>query len=158
MKSNFERMLELADAVFDARSDVSQIQVNETVLEHLQQIHPACVSSEENEAGPVAWMLLIPTTQTLMDQFLAGSVTELQLYEQTPLHTSYEALYVCSAMVLPEFQRQGIARRLLMDAVTAIRQEHPIKSLFAWTFSNEGLLLAQSVSKEVELPLYIKSV
>ena len=150
-------MLQLADDVFAARLDNAQIQVDETVLEHLQKIHPACVCAEENEDGPIAWMLLIPTTHALKEQFLEGDLTELQLYAQTPLHTTYDALYLCSAMVLPEFQRKGIAKRLLMDALASIRKDHPINTLFAWTFSQEGQLLAQSLAQAVQLPLRIKN-
>jgi ribosomal protein S18 acetylase RimI-like enzyme len=155
-KNNFERMLQLADEVFDAKSDSAQIQVNEEVLNHLQEIHPACVSGEENENGPIAWMLLVPTTQSLMDLFLSGKISEQLLYEQTSLNVTYDAIYLCSAMVLPEYRRKGLAKKLLINAIASISKDHPIKNLFVWTFSKEGLLLSQAIAEAVNLPLLIK--
>ncbi len=74
--SNFERMLQLADEVFATRQDASQLDINEEVLGHLREIHPATVSEFDDGHGPVAWLLLIPTTNNLMSQFLEGKISE----------------------------------------------------------------------------------
>src|SRR5690242_168538 len=112
--SNFERMIQLADDVFASRQDPNQLDVNPGVLEHLQKIHPATVSQFDDGNGPVAWLLLIPTTLDLMKRFLNNDISERDLYEQTPLNTSYEALYLCSAMVLEEYRKKGITKRLAL--------------------------------------------
>jgi len=78
------------------------LDVNEEVIQHLQQIHPATVSEYDDVNGPVAWILLLPTTTELMHQFLEQKISEKELYEKTPLNISYDALYLCSAMVLEE--------------------------------------------------------
>ncbi len=156
MPSNFERMLQLADEVFASRSDPNQLDINEEVLAHLREIHPATVSAHDDGDGPVAWLLVIPTTHDLMDQFLKGAITERQLYERTPRHVSYDALYLCSAMVLDEYRRKGISKRLALDAVAAIRKDHPIKTLFVWTFSKEGQLGSEALARIVGLPLRVK--
>jgi ribosomal protein S18 acetylase RimI-like enzyme len=151
--SNFERMIQLADEVFATREDLRQLDINEQVLNHLRSLHPATVSEWDDGQGPVAWVLVIPTTQVLKDQFLNGSITEKELYEQTPVHASYDTVYLCSAMVLEEYRKQGLARRLTVDAVEAIKKDHPITSLFVWTFSHEGLLCAEAVARETHLSL-----
>ncbi|HNV30723.1 MAG TPA: hypothetical protein PKJ83_16375 [Cyclobacteriaceae bacterium] len=156
--TNFERMIELADEVFASKSDHNQLDVNEGVLEHLRQIHPATVSEYDDGKGPVAWLLVIPTTNDLMNQFLTGKISERELYELTPLGTTYEALYLCSAMVLKEYRRKGITRRLALSAVEAIRKDHPIQSLFVWTFSKEGRTGAEELARIVALPLYQREV
>lgn len=155
--SNFERMLQLADEVFASRSDPNQLDINEQVLVHLRKIHPATVSAHEVEDGPVAWLLLIPTTTELMKRFLQGAITERELYEQTPLDTSYDALYLCSAMVLEEYRRQGIMKNLALSAAEAIRRDHPIKALFVWTFSEEGRIGSEELSRTLGLPLYLRA-
>ena len=152
--SYLERMIHLADEVFASKNDPDQLDVNPSVLEHLQQIHPSTVCQLDEGHGPVAWILLIPTTSDLMNRFLNHEISEKELYEQTTLNTSYDALYLCSAMVLDEFRRKGIARRLTVEAVEKIREDHPIKSLFVWTFSREGLLSAEALAQIVSLPLY----
>jgi GNAT superfamily N-acetyltransferase len=155
--TNFERMIELADEVFATKSDPNQLDINEEVLDHLRRIHPATVSEFDDGNGPVAWILLIPTTTELMNLFIQGTISEKELYELTPLNTKYEALYLCSAMVLEEYRRKGIAKRLTLKALEAICKDHPIKSLFVWTFSKEGLLSAEALARETAIPLFQRS-
>jgi hypothetical protein len=155
--SNFERMIQLADEVFATKSDPNQLDINEEVLDHLRRIHPATVSEFDDGNGPVAWILLIPTTTELMNLFIQGTISEKELYELTPLNTKYEALYLCSAMVLEEYRRKGIAKRLTLKALEAICKDHPIKSLFVWTFSKEGLLSAEALARETAIPLLHRS-
>jgi predicted GNAT family acetyltransferase len=151
--TNFERMLQLADEVFASKTDHNQIDVNEDVLEHLRKIHPATVSEYKEGDGPVAWVLVIPTTMYLMNQFLDATLSERELYEQTPFNTKYETLYLCSAMVLEEYRKKGLAKKLTLKAIEAIRKDHPIQSLFVWTFSAEGKLAADSIARSLHLPL-----
>ena len=152
--SNFERMIQLADEVFATRNDPEQLDVNEDVLAHLHEIHPATVSEHDDGNGPVAWVILIPTTTELMNKFLCGEISEKQLYELTPLNSTYQTVYLCSAMVLEEYRRQGIARRLVLESLEAIKKDHPIDALFVWTFSKEGLIASEALAKLVNLPLY----
>ena len=151
--SNFERMIQLADDVFAVKNDPDQLDVNQDVLDQLRRIHPATVSEFDDGHGPVAWVLLIPTTLGLMDQFLNHSISEKELYEQTPLDAAYEAIYLCSAMVLEEYRRKGIARQLTLKAIDSIRKDHPIKNLFVWSFTIEGDMTADTISQITSLPL-----
>ncbi len=151
--SNFERMLQLADDVFAVKNDPDQLDVNQDVLDQLRRIHPATVSEFDDGHGPVAWVLLIPTTLGLMDQFLNHSISEKELYEQTPLDSAYEAIYLCSAMVLEEYRRKGIARQLTLKAIDSIRKDHPIKAMFVWSFTTAGDITADTISQITSLPL-----
>lgn len=151
--SNFERMIQLAEEVFDVRNDPDQLNVDEDVLERLEKIHPATVSEFDDGNGPVAWVLVIPTTAELMNKFLENKITEKELYELTPLNTIYEAVYLCSALVLTEYRRKGIAKQLTLDAIEKIRKDHPIKTLFAWPFSKEGDLAVNGLAILISLPL-----
>jgi hypothetical protein len=154
--SNFERMIQLADEVFATKSDPDQLDINPEVLQHLKGIHPATVSEYDDGNGPVAWILLIPTTPELEKKFLEGKITEKELYEFTPLDVKYEALYLCSAMVLEEYRRKGIAEQLTLRAVESIRKDHPIKSLFVWTSSQEGLMGSEKLARVTALHLMKK--
>ena len=152
--SNFERMIQLSDQVFSSRTDPDQLNVNEDVMEHLQLIHPSTISEYDNGKGPVCWVLCIPTTLDLMNRFMDQKISERELYELTPLHTKYEAIYMCSALLLEEFRGKGIAQRLGVSAIENIKIDHPIKALFFWSFSKEGEKLAQKLSGLMDLPLY----
>jgi GNAT superfamily N-acetyltransferase len=153
-KNNLERMIQLADEFFSVKRDPSQISVNGRVLARLRHIHPGTISEKSTSKGPVAWVLVIPTTQTIMDQFISKKITERELYNKTPLHAAYSSIYLCSALVLPEYRRKGLAKKLLIKAIKTIQKDHPVQKLFSWAFSAEGKRLAASVAREVSLPLY----
>jgi ribosomal protein S18 acetylase RimI-like enzyme len=68
----------------------------------------------------------------------------------------YDALYLCSALVLPEHRGKGLAGRLTSRAISSLRHDHPIRSLFYWSFSGAGDTLAASVAREFDLPLYVR--
>ena len=152
--SNYERMIQLSDEVFSSRSDPHQLNVNENVMEHLQLIHPDTISEYDDGNGPVCWILCIPTTLDLMNKFINKEISEREIYELTPLNTKYEAIYLCSALLLEEFRGKGIAQRLGVKAIENIKIDHPIKALFFWSFSKEGEKLAEKVSSLIGLPLY----
>jgi GNAT superfamily N-acetyltransferase len=152
--SNLERLIQLADNVFAAKCDPDQLDVDWQVLEKLRKIHPATVSDFDEGMGPVAWVLLIPTTQELMKRFLDKNISEKQLYEMTQIGASYDAIYLCSALVLEEFRRKGIAKQLALKAIEEIRKDHPIKAIFVWSFTNKGDMGAESIAKHTSLPLY----
>jgi GNAT superfamily N-acetyltransferase len=152
--SNLERMIQLAEEVFAVKNDPHQLDVNEEVIKRLKKIHPATVSEYDDGNGPVAWVLLIPTTLDLMNRFLENKITEKQLFELTPLNTKYEALYLCSGLVLEEYRKKGIAKRLALKAIEDIRKDHPLKALFVWAFTKEGDLAAEALVRLVSLPLF----
>jgi ribosomal protein S18 acetylase RimI-like enzyme len=151
--SNFERMVMLANNVFDTRSDSSQLNVNEEVINRLHSIHPATLSEYNDGNGPVAWILVFPTTSELMEKFIGNKISEQQLYDLTPLETDYTAIYLCSALVLPEYRKKGIATNLTVQAIENIKKDHSIKSLFVWPFSKEGYELAEKIAVLTGIPL-----
>jgi len=152
--SNLERMIQLANEIFAAKTDPDQLDVDQEVIERLTRIHPATVSEQDDGNGPVAWVLLIPTTLDLMKQFLEKEITERELFDLTPSETTYEALYLCSALVLEEHRHKGIAKRLTLNGIENLRRDHPLKALFVWAFSKEGDLGSEAIARLTSLPLY----
>lgn len=150
---NLQRMIKLAEEFFETKNDPNQISVSEEIMDRLHELHPCTMSEKKNENGPVAWVLVIPTTHQLMEEFISRSINEKELLDRTPSGIKYDALYLCSALVLPEERGKGLAKHLIIDAVRSIQKEHPIKTLFYWSFSVEGRGLAGSVANEVGLPL-----
>ncbi|MBE0649494.1 MAG: GNAT family N-acetyltransferase [Bacteroidales bacterium] len=156
MTSNkLQRLIELADKVFGVRNDPDQINAyEEAVRARLLQIHPMTLSQYDVEDGPVAWMLLIPTTKDLMEQFLYLKISERELFEKTPIGSKYDAVYLCSALVLEEYRRKGIASDLVIKAVLEMKKEHPIQALFVWPFTDDGNSTAEKISQTLKMPLY----
>jgi ribosomal protein S18 acetylase RimI-like enzyme len=153
---NLERMIALATEVFDAKNDSEQISVTEQDMERLRALHPACMTQEATEDGPVAWILLFPTRHDLMERFLRKEISERAILSLTPVGGKFEAVYLCSALVLPEYRGQGIAKRLTVDAIHAIQKDHPIRELFVWPWSKEGEHAAELVARATELTLEVR--
>ncbi len=153
---NYDRMIQLAETVFNSKADANQLDVDEDVISHLKSIHPATLSEYNDENGSAVWILMIPTTIDLMNRFLENDISEKELYELTPKNIQYESIYLCSALVLEEFRRKGIAKKLTLSAIESIKKDHPIKYLFIWPFSKEGLSLAEKVAGSTQIPLKIK--
>jgi hypothetical protein len=155
-KSNVERLLQLADEVFDMKNDPHQLNVDQEVFSRLSAMHPSTLSEHVDGKGPVAWLMMIPTTRELMDRFLEGDISEKEMYEMTPLNISYDALYLCSALVLEEYRRKGLTKRMALSAIENIRKDHPLKALFVWPFTEDGRLAAEKIATLTGLPLRVK--
>ena len=156
-KPNFKRMLALIDEVFTSRKDPGQLRVDEKVLKKLGKIHTACLSEHADENGPDVWILLIPTTAKLMNEFLTEKISEQELFEQTKPGEKYETIYLCSASTLPEYRGKGLTKKLALHAITSIKKDHDIKTLFVWPFTKEGEKLAERLGQETGLELKVRS-
>jgi hypothetical protein len=154
--TNLERMIALAGQVFDTKNDPDQLDVTPEIIERLLKLHPYTISEKTDGDGPVAWVLVIPTTSEIMNRFLSGEITENELFELTEPGQMYDTLYLCSALVLEEYRRKGISRELTINAIEEIRKDHSLKALFVWPFSEEGDKAAEMVAKLVSLPLFKK--
>ncbi len=146
-------MIELVTETFDTRNDPEQLDVNEEVIEQLARLHPATLSEHVEGDGPVVWILIIPTTTEFMNRFLNYEISEGDILKLTPLHSTYDTVYLCSASTLAEFRRKGLAKKMTIDAINEIKKDHPIKALFVWHFSKEGEILAEKIAEELSLPL-----
>lgn len=154
MPDKLERMLQLVGDFFDVKNDPEQLSVTEEVMEKLKKIHPSTISEYNEGDGPIVWILLIPTTEAVMNRFLKKEISETQLLNETKPGVKYEAIYLCSASVLPEYRRKGLAKQVGNKAIHEIMKDHPIKALYYWAFSPEGQALAEKAAKELKLPLY----
>jgi hypothetical protein len=152
---NFSRMLSLIDEVFDTRKDPNQLQVNQQVIKKLEKIHPATLSEFTDKNGPSVWVLVIPTTTGVMNDFLSGKISEKDILTKTKPREKYTCIYLCSVTTLPEYRGKGESKKLCLQAIKAICKDHPIETLFVWPFTKEGGKLAISLAKECKLPLRI---
>jgi GNAT superfamily N-acetyltransferase len=150
-------MIQLAEEFFATKNDPSQISIDQRVMRRLKRIHPSTMTEKSTSKGPIAWILIIPTTHTLMEQFITKKINERELLNKTPLRVKYDSIYLCSALVLPEYRGRGLAKSLMIKAIKSIKKTHPIDCLFYWAFSVAGKKLAVSVAKELSLHLYKKA-
>jgi len=154
MQNNYQRLIELANSVFETKNDPNQLDVDDTVIARLKAIHPNCISEWMEEEGPVCWILLFPTSNLLRDKFLNHKISEKELFEFTEIEKKFESIYLCSALVLEEYRKKGIAKQLTLTAIKNIQKEHTITSLFYWAFTEEGKYAAESIAKGLNLELF----
>ncbi len=107
---NLARMIELADEFFEAKNDPMQISVNSETMDLLKEIHPSTISEIANANGPIAWVLVIPTTSSLMNEFISKKINENQLLHNTPLGSKYDAVYLCLRACPPRREGQRIGK------------------------------------------------
>jgi GNAT superfamily N-acetyltransferase len=151
--NRLQRMIECAETFFETKNDPAQLSITPEVMERLRRLHPCAMTEVADDQGPFVWIIVIPTSQQTMEDFLAGSIGERELLERTPPDVPCEALYLCSALVLPEFRGRGLATKAVCDAIAQIRRTHPIRTLYYWGFSPEGERLAATVARATGLPL-----
>lgn len=156
-KSNYQRLLQLVDELFNTKSDPDQLDVNEAVINTLQQISPVLVYEHQMAQEAVAWVTLIPSNETLTEAFINGSLTEKTYFEKSVELKQFDTIYLCSAIVLEEFRHQGIVSQHCKMAIENMCRHHSIKQLAAWPFTTEGLNCAKSIASKLELPLILKS-
>ena len=154
LNENLERMIQLAEEFFGAKHYPEQIQVNDHVMARLKKIHPASITEKSTCNGPVAWMLVLPTSRRLMELFIRKQITERELLRRTHAGKTYDAVYLCSALVLPEYRGKGLAKRLMIQSIKSIQKQHPIQYLFYWSFGVAGEGLADAIARKLHLPLY----
>lgn len=147
-------MMKLAEKFFDTKNDPTQISITPASIDKLRKIHPDTLTEKNDKNGPIAWFIVIPTTKALMKGFVGRKITEQELLDHTPLGRSYDALYLCSALVLPEYRGRGVARGLISKTIKSIQKDHSIQYLFYWAFSAEGKRLATRIAEDFDLPLY----
>lgn len=153
-RDNLARMITLAEECFSTKNDPSQLSITPEIISLLREIHPGTMKEERDENGPIAWILVIPTTHDVMEKFLRSEIDERELFDTSCAGGRFEAIYMCSALVLPEYRKKGLAERLTADSINSICKDHPIKELFYWAFSEEGKKLAAAVAHRSGMPLY----
>lgn len=136
------------------RNDPSQLTIDEITMEEILCLHPAAISEKRDDDGPIAWLIILPTTSDVMERFLSGEINEREILSQTKPDDHYDALYLCSVLLLPEYRGKGIAGALCSEAIQSILRDHPIRTLFCWAFSPEGQQLANVLAAEFNLPIH----
>ena len=70
-QANYTRMFALIEETFATRNDPDQIQVTPEQMKKLEKLHPSTLTELADENGPVIWVLVIPTTTNVMNDFLS---------------------------------------------------------------------------------------
>lgn len=147
--------MKIAEEFFGTHQDPDQIPISQESHDKLLKLHPRSVIYKLIDEKLVAWIVVVPTISELMNKFISGEITERELFNLTEPQKSYDALYLCSSFVLPEYRRKGYAIELFLKAIKDISQNKKIQ-LFAWPFSKEGQKLAKKLKQTLNTDILIR--
>lgn len=133
-----EKMNKVAQEIYNATYDASQIPINQDSVDKLNSLSPDWLKYKLNEKGePISWVVIVPTTKEIAENFLSENITEREILDLTQPQVSYSALYLCSAITLPEYRNKGLATELLKESIDLIPKTNDC-IMFAWPFSAGG--------------------
>lgn len=137
------QMMALAEETFGSRDDPDQMPVTQESADKLSTLTPDWLKYKVDPDGRLmSFAVVTPTTREIAERFLSGEITEREILELTTPQERYSALYLASAVTVPEFRRQGVATELLKELIAGIpTTDDPL--LFAWTFNDGGKALVK---------------
>jgi hypothetical protein len=152
-----QKEMAVAEAIFGTESDPDQIPINLDSVEKLDKLCKGWLETRLNDENePVSWVLVFPTQKDVAIRFIKKEITERQILDLTLPAEHYDAVYLASAITLPEQRGKGYASELLLKAINNM----PVSKdalLFAWPWSEDGEALLSKFStvqgKEIQVPL-----
>ncbi len=147
----------LAEAYFTTHQDPDQIPVNEENRRWIYEHIPECLNIIRDDEKIVGFSFILPTSYQIMEAFLSKKINEAKMFEEVKSswsNTFIDAIYLCSAVVVPAYQRKGLASRAMTASIRQFTEKTGIKpSLFYWKFSVAGERLALHVAQNLKLEL-----
>ncbi len=123
----------------------------------MRKVISSCLNIIRQENKIVGLTLIFPCRKELMNDFISKKITEADLLDKlkkSPSNRKPEAIYLCSALIKPEFRGKGLA---LKSFIKSIKNNFNLKyrpPLFYWGYSNEGDALSNKIAKILNLPIY----
>lgn len=149
------KIMRVAEEFFGTASDPEQMPISRESLDKLQSLHPNTFLYKLKSGEPVSWVVVLPTSKKLAEEFLSGEINERELLGMTEPQEKYEALYLCSAFTVPGERRKGYAAEMIMKAIKNISLTHDAL-FFAWPFSEEGRMAVKKLETELGAKIRLK--
>ncbi len=147
----------IAERIYGTASDPQMIAVKPESVEKLNNLGSKWFFYElDQNSRPISWIVVLPTQIELMKKFLGKEISEQQLLDQTKSEKHYKALYLCSAITIPEYRRQGLAFNLLTQAIRHYQGKHHTEQFFSWPLSPEGSALVYRLQKDLNLTIQVR--
>ena len=148
-----EQMMFIAEAIYGTHDDPEQMRICDESWRKLQSISSNCLRYEvDSEGKPISWVLALPTTIELMERFLTRQINEQQILDLTPQLPMYDAVYLLSAITVPEHRRRGLSFQLGLETLQLLPIT-PNAKLFAYPVSAEGAALTEKFAAFLNRPI-----
>lgn len=144
---DIDSMMNIAEQFFGTEQDPEQIPITKESLKKLLKLDKNAFSYKKDGRGNIiGWIVLVPTNRKLAEDFINGEISEKELFDKTKPQKKYDALYLCSVIVMPKYRRKGYAINMAVNSLNNMALKKDVL-LFYWPFSKEGKLLAQKAEK-----------
>jgi len=155
-----EKSVEAGERYFQTADDPSQ---SEATVENCQKIiavDPHAFIIERVDGQLAAYSSVLPTSNAVKNDFLAGKITERELLAVATSEPAFETLYLLVSFVLAEYRKRGIASRLVKEQIGYFKGKYGINDYYAWAWSEEGKKLISALGRDLKiliaLPAYSK--
>lgn len=152
-ESEVKEIMEIGRQYFKTDDDLSQMQPTAENGEKLAQLEKYNRVVERRNGKLAGWSVVFPTSKENEDAFLEGKITEEELFQKSVAHPSFESLYLLVFFVLPEYRREGIAKKLVSEQIKYFQDTYHIANFFVWAWSPEGKALVSHLEKELQIPI-----
>ena len=153
-----DEVMALAEEYFKTESDSEQAKVNNENKNWIHNNIPECIDVIKDKEKIIGFTLIFPCKQETMSLFLNEKINEdelLELIKKELNYKEFDSIYLCQALIIPEYRRKGLAMKGLIKSIEKIisfsKNKKPV--LFYWPFSNEGKKLAEKISEKTGLKL-----
>lgn len=145
----------LAEKYFGAEDDETQMGTSYENSKWLYKHIPESINIIKINNKRVGFTFLLPCTRKDMHDFISKEINERQLWERVKKNKrlkNFDSIYLCSAFVLPEYRRKGLALKTSKVHINHLVKKCKNKvSLFYWNWSKEGEKLALRLAKDLKI-------
>lgn len=153
----------MSEEFFKTKEDDSQMPVTEEHRDWIFKNLKNYLNVIKNNGKVIGYTFMMPSTLELMNDFTQGRINEAELSEKIKklnfTDKTPEAIYLCASVVIPEFQRKGLATEAFVKSIKKIIDGSEIKPvLFYWAYSKAGGNLCRNVATLSGLDIRMREV
>ena len=150
-----EHVLDTAGEEFDPEDDPRQIPHTRAVVGKFFRLHPKAIVYRTHRDGTfIGWSAAVPTSRDLAQAFLAGQISERELFEQTEPTMELEAVYLSGVVVKEAYRRRGYGTDMLTEQIQAFRNERYDIMFFTWAITGNGRRLIERVKHDLGVTIH----
>lgn len=156
-EKELKQLIEMLVSYFDPASDPAQIPVDKDQYSWIKNKLPECGMIIKYKNEVIGTTLILPCTESLMLNFIAGKINEAELTkkirEENIGYEKMQAIYLCTVFVSPVHRGKNLAVEAFVRSIHAINADHKASCLFYWPYSIEGQKTCEKVAKILGLKL-----
>lgn len=140
----------IAEDAFRTAEDPTQVQIRPGGGTWLIDNIPECMRVIRYDKQVVGSTLIVPTSREVMQLFLNKKINEAELFARVRAAAApiWEAIYLCSAVLLPEHRGKGVATTSAMLSIDwVLANKNPRPDFYVWPTNADGMHATQRMKE-----------